>query len=56
MLELKKNFPKAVIGLSDHTKDNYTSYAALGLEQKSSKNILLTKNQEMDQTYLHQWI
>ena len=34
MLELKKNFPKAVIGLSDHTKDNYTSYAALGLGAK----------------------
>ncbi len=29
--ELKKNFPKAVLGLSDHTENNYTSYAALGL-------------------------
>ncbi len=29
--ELRKNFPKAVLGLSDHTKNNYTSYAALGL-------------------------
>lgn len=34
MLELKKNFPNAVIGLSDHTKDNYSSYAALGLGAK----------------------
>ena len=31
MLELKKKFPKAVIGLSDHTINNYSSYAALGL-------------------------
>ncbi len=29
--ELKKNFPKAIIGLSDHTGDNYTSYAAIGM-------------------------
>ena len=28
---LKKNFPKAVIGLSDHTSDNLTSYAAIAL-------------------------
>lgn len=31
MLQLKKAFPKAVIGLSDHTINNYSSYAALGL-------------------------
>ncbi len=29
--ELRKSFPKAVLGLSDHTTNNYTSYAALGL-------------------------
>ena len=29
--ELKKKFPKAVIGLSDHTSDNFTSYAAVAL-------------------------
>ena len=29
--ELKKNFPKAVIGLSDHTADNLTSFAAVAL-------------------------
>jgi len=29
--ELKKNFPKAVIGLSDHTSDNLTSFAAIAL-------------------------
>ncbi len=28
--EMKKTFPKAVIGLSDHTGNNYTSFAALG--------------------------
>ena len=28
--EMKKIFPKAVIGLSDHTGNNYTSFAALG--------------------------
>ncbi len=27
--QLKKHFPKAIIGLSDHTCDNYTSYAAI---------------------------
>lgn len=31
MRELKKNFPDAIIGLSDHTEDLYCSYAALGL-------------------------
>ena len=31
MRELKKNFPEAIIGLSDHTKDLYCSHAALGL-------------------------
>lgn len=29
--ELKKKFPKAVLGLSDHTGDNYTSFAAVAL-------------------------
>ena len=29
--ELKKKFPKAIIGLSDHTGDNYTSYAAVAM-------------------------
>ncbi len=28
--EIKKHFPKAILGLSDHTADNYTSIAALG--------------------------
>ena len=28
--EMRKAFPKAVIGLSDHTGDNYSSFAALG--------------------------
>ncbi len=28
--EIKKMFPKAVVGLSDHTGENYTSFAALG--------------------------
>ena len=28
--DLKRHFPKAVLGLSDHTPDNYTSIAALG--------------------------
>ena len=31
MTELKKNFPKAVIGLSDHTPDNFTSFAAIAM-------------------------
>ena len=29
--ELKKNFPNCVLGLSDHTGDNYTSYAAVAM-------------------------
>jgi N-acetylneuraminate synthase len=31
LLELKKNFTNTVIGLSDHTGDNYTSYAAIAM-------------------------
>ena len=29
--EIKKNFPKIVYGLSDHTGDNYTSFAAVAM-------------------------
>ena len=29
--QLKKSFPNAVLGLSDHTGDNYTSYAAIAM-------------------------
>jgi len=29
--QLKKTFPKAILGLSDHTGDNYTSYAAIAM-------------------------
>jgi len=31
LTELKKVFPNTVIGLSDHTGDNYTSYAAIAM-------------------------
>jgi N-acetylneuraminate synthase len=31
MTELKKNFPDAVIGLSDHTTNNYACYGAVAL-------------------------
>ena len=31
LTELKKIFPDTVIGLSDHTGDNYTSYAAIAM-------------------------
>ena len=31
LVELKKIFPDTVIGLSDHTGDNFTSYAAIAL-------------------------
>ncbi len=31
MIELKSNFPNAVIGLSDHSIGNYTSFAAVAL-------------------------
>ena len=31
MLELKKNFPTAFVGLSDHTVDNYACFAATAL-------------------------
>ena len=29
--QLKKAFPKAILGLSDHTGDNYTSFAAIAM-------------------------
>ena len=32
--ELKKNFKDAVVGLSDHTTSNFTSYGALALGAK----------------------
>ena len=31
LLELEKEFPNAVIGLSDHTSSNYTSFAAVAM-------------------------
>lgn len=31
IMDMKKHFPNAVLGLSDHTGDNYTSFAALGM-------------------------
>ena len=31
LLELKEKFPKTVIGLSDHTSDNYSSFAAIAM-------------------------
>lgn len=31
LIELKNTFPNTVIGLSDHTGDNYTSYAAVAM-------------------------
>ena len=31
LIELKQQFPNTVIGLSDHTGDNYTSYAAVAM-------------------------
>lgn len=31
MLELEENFPDSIIGLSDHSLNNYSSYAALAL-------------------------
>ena len=34
LLELKNTFPKAVIGLSDHTPDNVTSIAAMAMGAK----------------------
>ena len=47
MKELKKRFNKAVIGLSDHTKDNYCSYAALGLGASIiEKHFIDTKNRK----------
>ena len=31
LIEIKKNFPKIVYGLSDHTGENYTSFAAVAM-------------------------
>ena len=47
MKKLKKSFPKAVIGLSDHTQNNYCSYAALGLGASIiEKHFIDTKNRK----------
>ena len=32
--QLKKNFPDAIVGLSDHTISNFTSYGAIALGAK----------------------
>ena len=45
--KIKKSFPKAVIGLSDHTQNNYCSYAALGLGASIiEKHFIDTKNRK----------
>ena len=36
----QKAFPKAILGLSDHTGDNYTSFIAVALGATVMKNIL----------------
>ena len=40
-LDQLKKFPRAIIGLSDHTCDNYTSYAAITKGARLLRNILL---------------
>lgn len=44
ILELKKYFPKTVIGLSDHTGDNYTSLAAVALGASIIEKHFIDKN------------
>lgn len=34
IIELKKNFPDAIVGLSDHTVDNFSCYGAIALGAK----------------------
>ena len=47
--EIKNIFPNTVYGLSDHTGENYTSFAAIALEHQLLKNILLIRVQEKAQ-------
>ena len=42
--EMKKKFPNTVIGLSDHTEDNYTSYAAIALGASIIEKHFIDKN------------
>ena len=44
ILELKKHFPRTVIGLSDHTGDNYTSLAAVALGASIIEKHFIDKN------------
>ena len=53
--QLKKAFPKCVIGLSDHTENNYSSYAAIGLGANIIERHYIDTKGEV-QIYLHLWI
>lgn len=44
LMELKKIFPNTVIGLSDHTGDNYTSYAAVAMGASIIEKHFIDKN------------
>lgn len=44
LLELKKYFPNTVIGLSDHTGDNFTSYGAIALGASIIEKHFIDKN------------
>jgi sialic acid synthase SpsE len=44
LTELKEIFPNTVIGLSDHTGDNYTSYAAIAMGASIIEKHFIDKN------------
>jgi N-acetylneuraminate synthase len=44
LTELKEIFPNTVIGLSDHTEDNYTSYAAIAMGASIIEKHFIDKN------------
>ena len=52
--ELKDYFPKAILGLSDHTPDNVTSIAAIAKGAKIIEKHFVDSKKEKVQIYPHQ--
>ena len=52
--DLKKNFHGFNIGLSDHTKNNYSSFGAIALGANIIEKHFVDKKLEKDQIFKHQ--
>ena len=50
--EIKKNFPKTVYGLSDHTGENYTSFAAVAMGASIIEKHFIDRSSRKDLIYL----